>query len=44
VITGVLFLVIFPKSPENPVSFMKIRLFNDRESHILKKRVDFDDP
>lgn len=44
VITGVLFLVIFPKAPENPVSFMKIRLFNDRESHILKKRVDLDDP
>ncbi|ROV89499.1 hypothetical protein VSDG_08513 [Cytospora chrysosperma] len=44
VITGILFLVIFPKAPENPVSFMKIRLFNDRESHILKRRVDLDDP
>lgn len=44
VLTGIAFLVIFPKSPEDPVSFMKIRFFNERESHILKKRVDLDDP
>ncbi|KUI65292.1 hypothetical protein VM1G_00787 [Cytospora mali] len=44
VVTGIVFLIIFPKSPENPVSFLRIRLFSDRESHILKARVHLDDP
>lgn len=44
VLTGIAFLVVFPKSPDDPVSFMNIRFFSEREAHILKKRVDLDDP
>lgn len=42
--TGVYFGIIFPKSPDHPVSLTGIRWFNERDTHILKSRVLIDDP
>ncbi|KJR89056.1 transporter [Sporothrix schenckii 1099-18] len=41
---GILFITFFPKSPSNPVSILGIRYFNEREVHILSRRVLLDDP
>lgn len=41
---GLYFAVIFPKSPEHPVSLFRIRWFNERDSHIMTQRVLVDDP
>lgn len=44
IVIGILFITFFPKSPSNPVSIMGIRYFNEREIHILSRRVLLDDP
>ncbi|KAL2271333.1 hypothetical protein VTJ83DRAFT_704 [Remersonia thermophila] len=44
VLVGFVFIALFPKSPANPVSFLGIRYFTERESQILQQRVLRDDP
>ncbi|CAK7236665.1 hypothetical protein SCUCBS95973_009685 [Sporothrix curviconia] len=41
---GFLFITLFPKNPSNPTSILGLRYFNDREIHILSRRVLLDDP
>ncbi|KAF3769457.1 putative MFS transporter [Cryphonectria parasitica EP155] len=42
--TGVYFAIIFPKSPDHPVSLLGIRWFSEHDSHIMTRRVLIDDP
>lgn len=44
VVVGIFFITFFPKSPTNPVSILGIRYFDEREIHILSRRVLLDDP
>lgn len=44
VIVGVIFALLFPSSPANPVNLLKRRYFTERESYILVQRVLRDDP
>jgi predicted MFS family arabinose efflux permease len=44
VLVGLVFLALFPKNTANPVSLLGIRLFTEKESRILTKRVLRDDP
>jgi hypothetical protein len=41
---GIVFGILFPRSPGHPVSLTKIRWFSERESRILVQRVVADDP
>lgn len=41
---GIIFGILFPKSPQHPISLTNIRWFTERESHILYQRVIADDP
>jgi hypothetical protein len=41
---GIIFICLFPKENSNPVSLLGVRYFNERESHILLKRILLDDP
>lgn len=41
---GILFVCLFPRSAESPVSIVGIRYFNEREARILQQRVLRDDP
>jgi MFS family permease len=44
VVVGVIFALLFPSSPTNPVNLLKRRYFTERESYILVQRVLRDDP
>ncbi|EEU44840.1 uncharacterized protein NECHADRAFT_96352 [Fusarium vanettenii 77-13-4] len=44
ILTGLIFLSLFPDSTYNPVSLLKIRLFTEDEARILTKRILLDDP
>ncbi|CAK7219942.1 hypothetical protein SEUCBS140593_004065 [Sporothrix eucalyptigena] len=44
ILTGVVFVTLFPGLPSNPVSFAGIRYFSDRELMILRQRKALDDP
>ncbi|RSM15290.1 hypothetical protein CEP52_000799 [Fusarium oligoseptatum] len=44
ILTGLIFLSLFPDSTYNPVSLFKIRLFTEDEARILTKRILLDDP
>ncbi|CAK7229800.1 hypothetical protein SCUCBS95973_007350 [Sporothrix curviconia] len=44
ILTGVVFVTLFPGLPSNPVSFAGVRYFNDRELLILRQRKALDDP
>lgn len=44
VLVGVAFLLTFPESTSNPVSRLKYRYFNERETQILTLRILRDDP
>jgi hypothetical protein len=41
---GIVFGILFPRSPGHPVSLTNIRWFSERESRILVQRVVADDP
>ncbi|KEY65319.1 hypothetical protein S7711_01833 [Stachybotrys chartarum IBT 7711] len=41
---ALLFVIILPRGPENPVSLVGIRYFNERETSIIVERVLQDDP
>lgn len=41
---ALLFVIILPRCPENPVSLVGIRYFNERETSIIVERVLQDDP
>lgn len=44
VLVGLIFLALFPKNTSNPVSLLGFRLFTEKESQILTKRILRDDP
>ncbi len=44
VLTGVVFVTLFPGLPSNPVSFAGVRYFSDRELQILRQRKALDGP
>ncbi|KAF4457742.1 hypothetical protein F53441_366 [Fusarium austroafricanum] len=44
ILVGILFIILFPDSPFNPVSIFKFGVFTDREKEILAKRILADDP
>ncbi|ERS97610.1 MFS transporter [Sporothrix schenckii 1099-18] len=44
VLTGVVFVTLFPGLPSHPVSFAGVRYFSDRELLILRQRKALDDP
>ncbi|KAH7264369.1 major facilitator superfamily domain-containing protein [Fusarium solani] len=44
ILTGLVFLSLFPDSTYNPVSLLKVRLFTEDEARILTKRILLDDP
>jgi len=44
IVAGVVFVVLFPGTPSNPVSLAGVRLFTEREQLILRERVFLDDP
>ena len=41
---GIVFGILFPRSPAHPISLTNIRWFTERESQILTQRVVADDP
>ncbi|KAL2377450.1 hypothetical protein RJZ90_006714 [Blastomyces dermatitidis] len=44
IIVGFLFLALFPKDPDNPISMFGYRYFTEREAAFLSRRVLADDP
>ncbi|CAK7235487.1 hypothetical protein SBRCBS47491_009309 [Sporothrix bragantina] len=44
ILTGVVFITLFPGLPNNPVSFAGVRFFTEREQLILQQRRALDDP
>lgn len=44
ILTGVVFVTLFPGLPSNPVSFAGVHYFSDRELFILRQRKALDDP
>ncbi|KAI9150848.1 Efflux pump radE [Paramyrothecium foliicola] len=43
-LSGVTFILAFPKSTSNPVSVLGFQYFSEREAHIVRQRVLLDDP
>lgn len=44
ILTGVIFVTLFPGLPSSPISFARVQYFNERELFILRQRKALDDP
>lgn len=43
-LVSIAFVLVFPKGPDYPVSYLGFRVFSEREKEILVRRIHIDDP